>query len=117
MQLLSIGRYIEIPVEKGVQMRDKARDMVIPQSLKEINGKPVYLGQVGKLPEGEAKKKFLQEIAMGRYYWEFFDIANMKCEVVGDTMAAYYRGANGVRYGLALVTNEKEILRRMDVRR
>ena len=28
MQLLSIGRYVQIPVEKGIQMRDKAREMV-----------------------------------------------------------------------------------------
>ena len=117
MQLLSIGRYVQIPVENGIQMRDRAKDIVIPQALKEIDGKPVYLGQVGKRTEGEAKKKFLQDIAQGIYYWEFFDISNMKYEVIGDMMTAYYKGANGHRYGLALVTNEKEILRRMDVRR
>lgn len=117
MQLLSIGRYVQIPVEKGIQMRDKAREMVIPSSLNELNGKPVYFGQVGKLTESEAKKRMLQEIAQGRYYWEFFDISNMKVEIVGDIMTACYKGANGLNYGLALVTNEKEILRRMDVRR
>lgn len=117
MQLLSIGRFVEIPVEKGVQMRDRAREMVIPPSLNELNGRPVYFGQIGKLTEAEAKKKMLQEIAQGRYYWEFFDISNMKFEIVGDIMTAYYKGANGLNFGLALVTDEEEILKRMDVRR
>lgn len=117
MKMVTIGKAVRIPVENGKMMMDKAKEELSPDSFRQYEGCPVYLGSIGKSKENEARKRLLQDIATGKYYWEIFDPSSVRTEIVGDYMMMKYCGADGKGYGLMLVTTEKEILRRMDVRR
>lgn len=117
MKLVVIGNTVEIPKEKGLEKRDEARELLGQKELKQLDGLPCYLYQIAKRPINDAKKAFLQQIAIGVYYWEFFDYTQVKTEIIAGNMMQYYMGSDGKHYGLALFTNEKEILRRMDIRR
>ena len=117
MKLEIIGKSVTIPTENGKQLRDSAKAALDGESLKKYDGMPCYLFQIGKGHVNDAKKRFLQEIAQGRFYWEIFDSSKLRTEVVADTMMQFYKASDNRSYGLALFTTVKEILRRMDVRR